>query len=48
MRLPDFLPTHPGRTSPEPEHRDEQMQQIISELDRTRSVAGNSASITAV
>ncbi|XP_045767007.1 uncharacterized protein LOC123868506 [Maniola jurtina] len=37
MRLPDFLPVHPGRTSPEPEHQDEQLQQIISELERTRS-----------
>ncbi|XP_068618370.1 uncharacterized protein l(3)04053 [Battus philenor] len=36
-RLPDFLPVHPGRTSPEPEHQDEQLQQIISELERTRS-----------
>ncbi|CAH2090783.1 unnamed protein product [Euphydryas editha] len=37
MRLPDFLPVHPGRTSPEPEHQDEQLQQIISELERTRA-----------
>ncbi|XP_072947732.1 uncharacterized protein l(3)04053 [Epargyreus clarus] len=37
MRLPDFLPVHPGRTSPEPEHQDEQLQQIIAELERTRS-----------
>ncbi|XP_028029166.1 uncharacterized protein LOC114242269 [Bombyx mandarina] len=37
MRLPDFLPVHPGRTSPEPEHQDEQLQQIMSELERTRS-----------
>ncbi|CAG4946578.1 unnamed protein product [Parnassius apollo] len=36
-RLPDFLPVHPGRTSPEPEHQDEQLQQIMSELERTRS-----------
>ncbi|CAH2039275.1 unnamed protein product, partial [Iphiclides podalirius] len=36
-RLPDFLPVHPGRTSPEPEHQDEQLQQIINELERTRS-----------
>lgn len=38
MCLPDFLPVHPGRTSPEPEHQDEQMQQIIAELERTRFV----------
>ncbi|XP_026733725.1 uncharacterized protein LOC113498036 isoform X3 [Trichoplusia ni] len=37
MCMPDFLPVHPGRTSPEPEHQDEQMQQIIAELERTRS-----------
>ncbi|CAG9561465.1 unnamed protein product [Danaus chrysippus] len=37
MRLPDFLPVHPGRTSPEPEHQDEQLTQIIAELERTRS-----------
>ncbi|XP_053606836.1 uncharacterized protein LOC128673187 [Plodia interpunctella] len=37
MRLPDFLPVHPGRTSPEPEHQDEQMRQICEELERTRS-----------
>ncbi|CAH1638517.1 unnamed protein product [Spodoptera littoralis] len=37
MCLPDFLPVHPGRTSPEPEHQDEQMQQIMAELERTRS-----------
>ncbi|KAM3955862.1 uncharacterized protein ACR2FA_010203 [Aphomia sociella] len=36
-RLPDFLPVHPGRTSPEPEHQDEQLQQIIAELGRIRS-----------
>ncbi|XP_052758940.1 uncharacterized protein LOC113514723 [Galleria mellonella] len=36
MRLPDFLPVHPGRTSPEPEHQDEQLQQIMAELERTR------------
>ncbi|KPI97178.1 PREDICTED: uncharacterized protein LOC106121448 [Papilio xuthus] len=36
-RLPDFLPVHPGRTSPEPEHQDEQLQQIMNELERTRS-----------
>ncbi|KAF9408953.1 hypothetical protein HW555_011529 [Spodoptera exigua] len=36
MCLPDFLPVHPGRTSPEPEHQDEQMQQIMAELERTR------------
>ncbi|XP_052741793.1 uncharacterized protein LOC112047885 [Bicyclus anynana] len=36
MRLPDFLPVHPGRTSPEPEHQDQQLQQIIAELERTR------------
>ncbi|PZC78745.1 hypothetical protein B5X24_HaOG217203 [Helicoverpa armigera] len=36
MCLPDFLPVHPGRTSPEPEHQDEQMQQILAELERTR------------
>ncbi|XP_075978652.1 lethal (3) 04053 [Anticarsia gemmatalis] len=37
MCLPDFLPVHPGRTSPEPEHQDEQLQQIMAELERTRS-----------
>ncbi|XP_060802479.1 uncharacterized protein LOC106133414 isoform X1 [Amyelois transitella] len=37
MRLPDFLPVHPGRTSPEPEHQDEQMRQICEELERTRA-----------
>ncbi|XP_041987120.1 uncharacterized protein LOC121738915 [Aricia agestis] len=36
-RLPDLMPVHPGRTSPEPEHQDEQLQQIISELERARS-----------
>ncbi|KAJ0178092.1 hypothetical protein K1T71_005915 [Dendrolimus kikuchii] len=44
MRLPDFLPVHPGRTSPEPEHQDEQLQQIMAELDRTRSELFNERS----
>ncbi|XP_063535782.1 serine/arginine repetitive matrix protein 1-like isoform X2 [Cydia strobilella] len=34
MRLPDFLPVHPGRTSPEPEP---DMQPLLQELERTRS-----------
>ncbi|GBP08742.1 hypothetical protein EVAR_7324_1 [Eumeta japonica] len=37
MRLPDFLPVHPGRTSPEPEHADEQLQSLLNELERARS-----------
>ncbi|XP_045495455.1 uncharacterized protein LOC123694163 [Colias croceus] len=36
MRLPDFLPVHPGRTSPEPQAQNEQIQQLV-ELERTRS-----------
>ncbi|CAK1544871.1 unnamed protein product [Leptosia nina] len=36
MRLPDFLPVHPGRTSPEPQPQEEQLQQLV-ELERTRS-----------
>ncbi|XP_047993504.1 ensconsin-like [Leguminivora glycinivorella] len=34
MRLPDFLPVHPGRTSPEPEP---DLQPLLQELERTRS-----------
>ncbi|XP_049874240.1 uncharacterized protein LOC126372486 [Pectinophora gossypiella] len=37
MRLPDFLPVHPGRTSPEPDHPDQQLHLIMAELERTRS-----------
>ncbi|CAH4032899.1 unnamed protein product [Pieris brassicae] len=36
MRLPDFLPIHPGRTSPEPQPQNDQLQHIV-ELERTRS-----------
>ncbi|CAF4925882.1 unnamed protein product [Pieris macdunnoughi] len=35
MRLPDFLPIHPGRTSPEPQPQNDQLQHIV-ELERTR------------
>ncbi|XP_063382138.1 uncharacterized protein LOC134668628 [Cydia fagiglandana] len=34
MRLPDFLPVHPGRTSPEPEP---DLQPLLQELERTRT-----------
>ncbi|XP_063828342.1 dentin sialophosphoprotein-like [Ostrinia nubilalis] len=37
MRLPDFLPVHPGRTSPEPAHHEAQLQQLQSDVQRLRS-----------
>ncbi|VVC88349.1 unnamed protein product [Leptidea sinapis] len=35
MRLPDFLPVHPGRTSPEPPPQNEDVQHFV-ELERLR------------